>query len=551
MGRKGNNKGKMKSHGRRVMRTKKYRTSNDDNDDDDKNKKIIPPPEWVININNCLEEGPDLDSGRSWTIYRIPKNMVQVHKSAYIPKIISIGPFHYGDLRLQAMEEHKMRYLFRILGYTGNTNNIQLDQMNGHCSSSHHDDDDDDDEDQLQDDDQLATIDQRRHHQSSNSHVRRHRRKDIRIESLEEAMKLLERKTRECYSESFYNIDSDDFVQMMVIDGCFVIELLRLYHEYYVADDEETVVEDPIFTTRWMLRTLQRDLLMLQNQLPFFVLEELFNLTSIPGQDNVSLIELTLKFFDPLVPRDEKIDMPELVNPSIPFDHLLDLFRDSFISSVKHKKPISCGRKLHHRTPSSSVRFAQERQLIHCVRELQEAGVKFMKNEENDLLDIEYEDGVLQIPPLYIDDNTVPLFLNFVAYEQCDQEAEPYFTNYFMFFDSLVNASKDVEILHNNGIINHVLGSDKDVANLFNKLCREIIYDVENCHLSKEMKGVNDYYKAYYATRWHVWWTNLIRDYFSSPWTFLSLLAAIVLLLLTTAQTFFAFYAYFKPPKQG
>lgn len=174
-------------------------------------------------------------------------------------------------------------------------------------------------------------------------------------------------------------------------------------------------------------------------------------------------------------------------------------------------------------------------------------GVQFRKGEDSDLLDIKFEGGVLEIPPLIIDDNTVPLLLNFVAYEQCDEDAKPFFTNFFMFFDSLINSHNDVEILHKNGIINHVLGSDKDVANLFNKLCREIVYDLDECYLSKQMKGVNEYCKEYYATRWHVWWTNLIRDYFSSPWTFLSLLAAIVLLLLTAAQTFYTVYAYYRP----
>ena len=78
-------------------------------------------------------------------------------------------------------------------------------------------------------------------------------------------------------------------------------------------------------------------------------------------------------------------------------------------------------------------------------------------------LDINFQAGVLKIPPLYIDDNTTVLFLNFVAYEQCE-DTKPFFTNYLMFFDSLINSSADVGILHKNGIINHVLGSEEDVT---------------------------------------------------------------------------------------
>ncbi|KAI3944984.1 hypothetical protein MKX01_006616 [Papaver californicum] len=450
---------------------------------------------------------------------------------AYIPKIISIGPFYYEEPRLQAMEEHKMRYLLRVLGYTGlqhpvvakeNTTNNRDNKGKQELAEPSFN---------LQEQQRLSG-------------------KGIQLEKLESAMKGLERKTRECYSEKFEYIESDDFVQMMVTDGCFVIELLRLFYNYYFEDDDKESVCDPIFTTRWMIRSLQHDLLMLQNQLPFFVLQELFNLTSCPGKYNISLV--TLKFFGPLIPRYDvdsarnmRGNQSVFSNPNTEYDHLLDILRTSFITEIQDKKPISRWRKPRHATPS--VRFVQEKQLIHSVKELQDAGVKFMKKEHSNLLDIDCENGELKIPPLYIDDNTVPVLLNFVAYEQCDEEAEPYFTNHLMFIDSLVDSSLDVEILHNYEIINYLLGSDKDVTNLINRLCREIVYDVESCHLSRQMREVNDAYKAYYATRRHKWWTNLIRDYFSSPWTFLSLLAAIVLLLLTSAQTFFAIYAYYKP----
>lgn len=286
-----------------------------------------------------------------------------------------------------------------------------------------------------------------------------------------------------------------------------------------------------------MLRSLQRDLLMLENQLPFFVLEKLFNLTKTE-EEEASLLELVVTFFDPLYPREN--DAKKL-NPKEEYDHTLDVFRCTFLSTMKGK--VSSWQQLQ---TNVNIPLVQERQLIHCTTELQNIGLKFKKREGFDLLDISFKSGVLEIPPLYVDDNTVPLFLNFLAYEQCDEDAEPFFTNYFMFFDSLINSPKDVEILHRNGIMNHVLGSDKDVANLFNRLCREVVYDLDECYLSKQMKDINDHCKTYYATNWRVWWTHLIRDYFSSPWAFISLLAAIVLLLLTITETFYTVYDYYN-----
>lgn len=455
------------------------------------------PPEWVIEMNNEIKEGLLCDSGKSWTVYRVPKSMRGIQKNAFLPKIISIGPFHNKDPGLRIMEEHKMRYLLRLLESGPRENGERV-------------------EDSAQQVPQVV--------------------KAIRLEDLAESMRMLEQKTRENYSEDL-QIDSDELIQMMVIDGCFVLELLRLYFKF----DNEEEVEDPIFTTRWMLRTLQRDLLKLENQLPFFVLEKLYELIRLV--DDPPLVDLVVTFFDPLLPRK---NIKGKLNPNEEFDHMLDVFRSTFLSSVNETTKPAGWKQLQK---LDNIPLVEERQLIHCVTELQEAGVRFKMREDLDLLDISFKDGMLKIPPLYIDDNTVPLFLNLVAYEQCDQDAKPFFTNFCMFFDSLINSHTDVGILHKNGIINHVLGSDKDVANLFNKLGREIVYDLDECYLSQQMMDVNDYCKQYFASRWHVWFTNLIRDYFSSPWTFLSLLAAIALLLLTTAQTFYTVYAYYSPSR--
>lgn len=148
-------------------------------------------------------------------------------------------------------------------------------------------------------------------------------------------------------------------------------------------------VDDPIFTTRWMLRTLQRDLLMLENQLPFFVLQELFNLTS--STQEPTLIDLVLTFFDPLLPREANI--PKL-SPMEEYDHILDVFRSSFLTSVKGKVTSFGWEQLQS---PNNIPLVQERQLIHCMEELRDAGVKIKKREGFDLLDISFHGRVMRI----------------------------------------------------------------------------------------------------------------------------------------------------------
>ena len=115
---------------------------------------------------------------------------------------------------------------------------------------------------------------------------------------------------------------------MMVLDGCFIVELLGIYGKIYKVHNcmnsssiyclsfyfyfqkkkkiNNTLfcrggrdVKEPIFKTRWMLPTIARDLLTLENQLPLFVLQRIFELTTFKGKVT-PLNKLALRFFEPL-----------------------------------------------------------------------------------------------------------------------------------------------------------------------------------------------------------------------------------------------------------
>jgi hypothetical protein len=110
--------------------------------------------------------------GRGWSIFKVPAHVRKVDNRAYSPRIVGIGPFHHKRKALRAFEDKKKRFLSRL-----------QNQM---------------------------------------------RRRGCEVD-LEKAMKEMEEKTRKCYSEDFERITSDDFVKMMLLDGCFIVELLRLY----------------------------------------------------------------------------------------------------------------------------------------------------------------------------------------------------------------------------------------------------------------------------------------------------------------------------------
>uniref|UniRef100_A0A0E0PH31 Uncharacterized protein n=1 Tax=Oryza rufipogon TaxID=4529 RepID=A0A0E0PH31_ORYRU len=60
----------------------------------------------------------------------------------------------------------------------------------------------------------------------------------------------------------------EETVRMLLLDGCFIIK-----HLYNIAKGEE---EEELYATRWSPAQLRIDLGLLENQMPFFVLEEIF-----------------------------------------------------------------------------------------------------------------------------------------------------------------------------------------------------------------------------------------------------------------------------------
>ncbi|CAA6654004.1 unnamed protein product [Spirodela intermedia] len=67
------------------------------------------------------------------------------------------------------------------------------------------------------------------------------------------------------YSENI-ELSDDEFVEMLVVDGCFIIEYLA---KRIFGTTRETAL---LAGVRWGFSHLRRDLLLLENQIPFFVL---------------------------------------------------------------------------------------------------------------------------------------------------------------------------------------------------------------------------------------------------------------------------------------
>lgn len=110
----------------------------------------------------------------------------------------------------------------------------------------------------------------------------------------------------------------------------------------------------------------------------------------------------------------------------------------------------------------------------------------------------------------------------------------------------LINAPSDAGFLCEYKIVENYFGADEEIASFFNNVGKDVTFDIQRSYLSKVFEDVNEHY----SNNWHVRWAEFKHAYFDTPWSFISALAAFVLLVLTMIQAFFAFYGYFRPPKQ-
>ncbi|KAF5464934.1 hypothetical protein F2P56_014971 [Juglans regia] len=175
---------------------------------------------------------------------------------------------------------------------------------------------------------------------------------------------------------------------------------------------------------------------------------------------------------------------------------------------------------------------------IPSATELKESGVKFKAAKQCCTFAINFSNGVLEISPLRIEDETETFLRNLIAFEQYSDpnNDSSYVTDYICFIDDLINSPKDVELLRRKGIIENWLGDDEVASTMVNKLGHHVTVSPSKSIYIETSTDLN----KHCAKRLNVWMAKLRHIHFNSPWALLSVLAAILLLGLAITQTVFS-----------
>ncbi|CAI9298624.1 unnamed protein product [Lactuca saligna] len=389
------------------------------------------------------------------TIFMVPDTLRNLNPTAYTPRKASIGPLHKEDQHLKAMEEHKVTYMYRLFCRTVESTKKDIEQITYDC--------------------------------------------------VQEVLRNLTH-ARACYAPSLTNYEDFKLAKMMVIDGCFILELLYRF-KYGIGEG------DPIFDNILVMRDIQHDLLLLENQMPFFILEILCRITL----ERTSLTGLVFYFFkDMNILSTRKLTT---VDETVKHCHILGLLQSCY-------------------TPRATMR-GRVPNISYSATEIAGAGVTFKaQTDEDSLLAVKFEQSSLvpglstlfaretyfKIPVLYIKDSTSSFLRNLIAYEQCYPLSRHYVTSFAFLMDKLIDSKDDVSLLVRSQVLHHNLGAIEDVTNLFNNICNGVV--LRDFYYTEEWKRLDEYCNRC----WPSILIALRRLYRSTTWKTLTVIAAMILL---------------------
>ncbi|KAD3336090.1 hypothetical protein E3N88_31609 [Mikania micrantha] len=394
------------------------------------------------------------------SIYMAPSIMRDLSPSSFNPLLVSIGPLHREDENVKAFERQKISYLINLMSRINSPQEDILDSC------------------------------------------------------MQKAYSVMN-EIKGCYIWTKTFTDAE-IAEMMVLDACFMLEFMiemnPLFHR------NSYMGKEPQFDT------IMHDLMLLENQIPLFFLDEMFQCTVMKLRSDISFKQLIKRV----------IVCNNLFEARLKFNNVSFGTNDHFLSLL-HKCYM----------PPDNIKKDHTNTIIRSAIDLDRAGVKFKPSKDPTwLMGMEVKQNrfpcffwswnrpTLTMPVLFIQDSTEFLFRNLIAYEQSFQ-TQSYVTSYGFVMNMLVNTQDDVAKLEESKVLVNITGSNEEAANMINNISKNV--SCVDSYYEQELEILNKYCNNYWPK--HI--ATMRRTYFNSPWRIIALVAGIILFVLQALQTIF------------
>ncbi|GAB2291671.1 hypothetical protein Dimus_025925 [Dionaea muscipula] len=459
-------------------------------------------------------------------IQKVPQILKDItgegNKSCYEPMVVSLGPYHYGKAKYKHMEELKKPMMQQFIEGSG----------------------------------------------KEESEVREIFRKAVVSAEVE-----------------YYDVDikDDKNIDILFRDSCFLIQFIRSYMK-----KDRMQVKMKLYETAFVIR----DIFLLENQLPFPLVKSLMMLREESSlmmlREEESLMMLREESSLMMLREEESLMMLREEDKILPMiQGFIDTIRSSPVprqpklSFLKRTWNLLRGTSKNAPSPPRGWELLDDPlHLLHAlqkkliddklglvekinqseddedtllysyrnVTELLAAGVSFRSGKPWErFTDIRFKDNlmspVLTIPPIIIDDSTPALFLNLVAFEALPGAPDDLgVTSFLWFMDSLIDTADDVKELRSKGIVVNYLGSDQQVADMFNSISYKLVPNVGA--YGRVKAGIEGHFRSKNRVLLAQW----LHEHFTTPWSAIGLFGAFVAVVLSFVQ---AYYAAFPRGSSG
>ncbi|KAI9115431.1 hypothetical protein K1719_013750 [Acacia pycnantha] len=317
-------------------------------------------------------------------------------------------------------------------------------------------------------------------------------------------------KVRASYPKSINLSDTAKLVDLILLDAVFIIE--------YFNSCEMKDVNDAKLSQPWLADSIVLDLLLLENQLPFFVFKDLFQRAFPENRcgNYISFLELANKYFQAV--------SKQCVHPILDVDikHFTDLLRHFYLYG--------------YASPRISSQVDRRHMLSYNAKALQDAGVKLRDNRNSKgILHLKCSRHILEIPQIVVDDHTELLFRNMIALEQCHYPYHACITDYALLLHWLIATKEDVDLLIRKNIVRNYLGDPNNVCSLINGLSDKVAQLSFSSEIVTVCKRLNEY----------------CEDSRHIPWRSMAFFGANILLVLAIVQTIFTVLQVVREEKKS
>ncbi|GLU01132.1 hypothetical protein SLE2022_184570 [Rubroshorea leprosula] len=487
---------------------------------------------WVAKITEVLNRELENDTDAPVCIFRVPKSLRDHKPEAYTPQLIALGPYYHLNSELYEMQRYKI-VLAKMF-----SNQYQL----------------------------------------------------VEIQQLVDQLLTIVPKIRHSYRGRL-NLENQTLAMIFTVDGLFLLQLLDNYVKQKEIPRTSSLSSSLLVHSSSGKKlpgdAILRDVLMLENQIPRFVLLEILAKMSCLGSTSPDkfLSTLFLDFCKVISPIKVERCNPE--SEVLEHEHLLDLLyqyitykdekehrlteyhsqksREGFDieanlntsanSNVFSKlwskiSEINIGflriftqfidlflNILAHLGISATAFFNDKKVLIPSVSELWIAQMRFAPATGGTrYVEFNEKTNTLYLPIITLNPTSEVLIKNLVAYETMEKSDALSFRRFSELMGAIIDTVEDVELLRKSKVLESEMSS-AEIAEIFNGMTKTM--ESKDRIIDTAIKKAN----ASYNNTQKVRKKRLLKKYIYSSWRFLTVFASVLLLLLMGLQTFCNVYS--------